>query len=98
MCIKFASCEDCRRPIARDFQIAADFGVPINQGWYHVKVADMAKCPGLGMHTEPHVPPGMAMGAAGELYALAPDVPIGTGLSRAERIYEAHLDATEAQS
>jgi hypothetical protein len=98
MCIKFASCADCRKPIARDFQIAADLGAPINRGWYHVKLADTATCPGIGLHTQPHVPPGMAMDTSGALYALPADVPIGTGLTQAEQIYEAHLDATEATS
>jgi hypothetical protein len=98
MCIKFATCEDCRKPIARDHDTAADLDLPINRGWYHVKLSDTAACPGTDLHTMPHIPPGMAMDTAGALYALAADVPIGTGLSRAERIYEAALDATEAQS
>jgi hypothetical protein len=95
--IKFAACANCHKPIARDFAIADTFGEPITRGWYHVKTADTASCPGQALHTLPHVPPGMAMSSSGSLYVLAADVPIGTGLSRAERIYEAALDATEAQ-
>jgi hypothetical protein len=95
--IKFAACADCHKPIARDHETAADLGAPITRGWYHVKLADTAACPGTDLHTQPYIPEGMAMDSAGSLYPVAPDVPIGTGLSAAERIYEAALDATEAR-
>jgi hypothetical protein len=50
MTITFATCQDCRKPIARDPNAPAhcceqDCGWGGECGWYHLKTGDMTSCP-----------------------------------------------------
>lgn len=95
--IRFASCADCRKPIARDFA-GPTHCCKGDCGWYHVKLVDTWACQGATVHIRPHIPEGMAMDTSGALYPVAPAPVIGAGLTPAERIWEAKVHADSGQT
>lgn len=68
--IRFATCADCRKPIARD-EAAPTHCCEGDCGWYHVKLADTWKCQGTSVHIRPHNP--NPIKAAMDAYRAGPE-------------------------
>lgn len=68
MTITFATCQDCRKPIARDPNAPAHC-CEQDCGWYHVKLSDTWTCKGTSVHVMPLAP---EWAKPGETWARTP--------------------------